>query len=375
MSSEERNKQSGERHVLFEPFALGPVTLSSRIVMAPMTRSRADNPGRVASPMTGTYYEQRASAGLIISEGTQVSKRAVGYLNTPGIHSAEQVTGWKQVTARVHAQQGKIFAQLWHVGRISHVSLLGGLAPLAPSAINAEGRSYTEQGFVPTSTPEAMTLEQIEETQEDFVRGAQNALEAGFDGVEIHAANGYLFHQFFSRCSNVREDRYGGSRENRARFLFETLDRMQRAGVPLERVGVRLNPSAHGFNGMTIDEETMPTFEHIITRLNDYPIAFLHLCEPFNDVSKVPFAETQVARRFRPMYRGVLMTNSGFDRGKAERFIDEGLAELVAFGKPFISNPDLVARLEQGAELAPWDTKTFYTTGPRGYIDYPKMPR
>lgn len=369
------SQETGTRHPLFEPFSLGSLQLSNRIVMAPMTRSRADNPERVATPMMGTYYEQRASAGLIISEGTQVSPRAVGYLNTPGMHSDEQVEGWKHVTARVHARQGKIFAQLWHVGRISHEDLLGGQTPLAPSAIKAESKSYTKQGFKPTSTPLAMSMSQIEETQADFVRAAKNALRAGFDGVELHAANGYLFHQFFSRCSNTREDDYGGSRENRARFLFETLDAMREAGVPLERVGVRLNPSGHGFLGMEVDEETMPTFEHIVTRLNDYPIAFLHLCEPFNDVSDVPHAETQVARRFRPLYDGVLMTNSGFDREKAQRFLDEGWADLVAFGKPFISNPDLVARLEQGAELATWDSDTFYTPGPRGYIDYPKMPR
>ena len=180
-------------HPLFEPFSLGDLQLSNRVVMAPMTRSRADNPEHMATAMMGTYYEQRASAGLIISEGTQISPRAVGYLNTPGMYSEEQVQGWKQVTARVHARGGKIFAQLWHVGRISHEDLLDGALPLAPSAIKATAKSYTTQGFKPTSTPEAMSLAQIEETQLDFVRAAQNALRAGFDGVELHAANGYLF--------------------------------------------------------------------------------------------------------------------------------------------------------------------------------------
>ncbi len=359
---------------LFEPFSLGKIELQNRVAMAPMTRSRADNPERAATPLIGTYYEQRASAGLLISEGTQVSTEAVGYINTPGIHSEAQIQGWRHVTARVHAKNGKIFAQLWHVGRISHTEHLGGKEPLAPSAINANAKSFISEGFVDTSTPRAMTTEDIKRTQQDFAQAALNAFEAGFDGVEIHAANGYLFHQFFTRCSNQRTDEYGGSRENRMRFLFETLDVMKEQGVDLTRVGVRLNPSAHNFNGTSVDEDTIPTFEAIVTRLNDYPLAYLHLCEPFNDVSEVPHAETQIARRFRPLYKGVLMINCGFDAEKAQQFIDEGLADMVAFGKPFISNPDLVERMKHNKPLAKWDTSTFYTTGPKGFIDYPKAP-
>ncbi len=359
---------------LFEPFSLGKIELQNRVAMAPMTRSRADNPERAATPLIGTYYEQRASAGLLISEGTQVSTEAVGYINTPGIHSEAQIQGWRHVTARVHAKNGKIFAQLWHVGRISHTEHLGGKEPLAPSAINANAKSFISEGFVDTSTPRAMTTEDIRRTQQDFAQAALNAFEAGFDGVEIHAANGYLFHQFFTLCSNQRTDEYGGSRENRMRFLFETLDVMKEQGVDLARVGVRLNPSAHNFNGTSVDEDTIPTFEAIVTRLNDYPLAYLHLCEPFNDVSEVPHAETQIARRFRPLYKGVLMINCGFDAEKAQQFIDEGLADMVAFGKPFISNPDLVERMKHNKPLAKWDTSTFYTTGPKGFIDYPKAP-
>ena len=361
---------SSRSHPLFEPYELGPLCLKNRVVMAPMTRSRADNPDRAATPLVGTYYEQRASAGLIISEGTQVSPRAIGYLNTPGVHSEAQIKGWRHVTKRVHASKGLIFAQLWHVGRISHTDHLDGQAPLAPSAINAEVKNYTPRGLKDTSTPEAMSLEQIAETQREFVHAAQSALSAGFDGVEIHAANGYLFHQFFSRCSNRREDAYGGSRSNRIRFLIELLEQLDQAGVPLERVGVRLNPSAHRYQGILIDEETMPTFEALATRLNDFGLSYLHLCEPFSDVSDVPHAEVKIARRFRPIYQGTLMINAGFDAEKARGVIDRGEADLVAFGKPFISNPDLVRRMRDQIPLTPWDTKTFYTSGPRGYIDY-----
>lgn len=355
---------------LFSPYSCGPIDLKNRVVMAPMTRSRCDNPEYAATPMVGTYYEQRASAGLIISEGTQVSPRGAGYINTPGIHSEDQVKGWHHVTRRLHARGGKIFAQLWHVGRISHVDHLDGMAPLAPSAINAGGKSFTKNGLVDTSTPEAMTTAQIKATQQDFVRATKNALEAGFDGVELHAANGYLFHQFFTLCSNTRTDEYGGSRENRMRFLTETLDALDAAGVDLQRVGVRLNPSAHNYNGIKVDADTLPMFDAIVQRLNDYDLCYLHLCEPFNDVSEVPHAEPHIARRFRPQYKGVLMINSGFNAERAHAVLNEGFADLVAFGKPFISNPDLVERMRDGIELSPWDTKTFYTTGPRGYIDY-----
>ncbi|MDC7993546.1 alkene reductase [Altibacter sp. HG106] len=349
------------------------VALKNRIIMAPMTRSRADNPEKKpVDELHGVYYEQRASAGLIITEGSQVSERAVGYINTPGIHTEAQVAGWKQVTDRVHQQGGKIFIQLWHVGRMSHPYFHDGALPLAPSAINPEAQSYTPEGFKDTVTPKAMTQNEIDETISDFQQAAKNAVAAGFDGVEIHSSNGYLFHQFFNGTSNTRTDKYGGSIENRARFFFETLDAIKEV-IPQEKIGARFNPSLHGVFGMTMDKETIPTFEYIIQKLNDYNLAYVHLSEPFTDVSNIPFAVTEIAKHFRPLYNGTLMINSNFDQESGNKVIEAGHADLVAFGKLYISNPDLVERFAEDAPLAEWDKDTFYTPGKKGYIDYPAL--
>ena len=265
---------------------------------------------------------------------------------------------------------GRIFIQLWHVGRISHPDFHHGELPLAPSAINPHGKVYTYNGFTETVTPKAMSLDDINETIKDFVQAAKNAMAAGFDGVEIHSSNGYLFHQFFSNSSNIRTDLYGGSIENKARFFFEVLDAIKKV-MPENRIGVRFNPSLHGMSGINIDEETLPTFDYIIEKLNqEYDLAYVHLSEPFTDVTKVPFAETQIAKRYRPKYSGTLMINTGFDLKKANAIIAEGNADLVAFGKPYISNPDLVERFRDGIELAPWNKDTFYTQGKEGYLDY-----
>lgn len=355
---------------VLEPINLGDMKLNNRVIMAPMTRSRASNSENKPTDIHVTYYTQRASAGLIITEGAQISKRAVGYINTPGIYSKEQVEAWKKVTQAVHDKGGKIFIQLWHVGRISHPDFHNGELPLAPSAINPQAKSFTPKGFKDTVTPKEMSLEEIKQTIEDFKQAGKNAMEAGFDGVEIHSSNGYLLHQFFSRTSNVRGDEYGGSIENRAKILFEIIDAVK-TYVPENRIGVRLNPSLHGVFGMTMDEETIPTFDYIIDRLNTYNLAYLHLSEPFTDVSGLPFAETDIAGRYRPMYKGTLIMNSGFDQEKANSYIIEGQADAVAFGKPFISNPDLVARFQEGVPLAEWDQDTFYTPGEKGYTDYP----
>ncbi|WP_458629359.1 alkene reductase [Winogradskyella sp. PC D3.3] len=347
------------------------ITLKNRVVMAPMTRSRADNNEKVATDdLQGLYYEQRASAGLIITEGSQVSKEAVGYINTPGIHSKAQVEGWKTVTKRVHAKGGTIFIQLWHVGRISHPDFHDGALPVSASAINPNAQSFTPNGFKDTVTPKAMTLEDIKRTVTDFKNAAANAVEAGFDGIELHSSNGYLFQQFFNGCSNTRTDAYGGSIENRARFFFEVLDAMKTV-IPEEKIGVRFNPSLHGLFGITIDEETIPTFEYIIKKLNDYNLAYVHLSEPFTDVSEVPFAVTDIAKHFRPLYNGTLMINTNFDQEKGNKVLADGDADLVAFGKPFVSNPDLVERFEKHLALAEWDKDTFYTSGKKGYTDYP----
>lgn len=351
------------------------INLANRVVMAPMTRSRADNSGNIPTDdLHGLYYEQRASAGLIITEGSQVSNKAVGYIHTAGIHSDEQVEGWKKVTKRVHDKGGKIFIQLWHVGRMSHPDFHNDKLPLSASAINPNSKSYTPEGFKDTVTPKEMTVEDIKETIQDFKNAAANAVKAGFDGVEIHSSNGYLFHQFFNGTSNKRTDNYGGTIENRARFFFEVLDAVKEV-IPQEKIGARFNPSLNGLFGMTMDGDTIPTFEYIIKKLNDYNLAYIHLSEPFTDVSEVKHAVTEIAKHFRPLYNGTLMINSAFDQEKGNKIIEEGLADLVAYGKPFISNPDLVERFENNLELTTWNEDTFYTTGAKGYTDYPKASK
>ncbi len=357
---------------LLEAYQLNDLSLKNRIVMAPMTRSRADNPEKVPTDLIAEYYRQRASAGLIITEGSQVSERAIGYVNTPGIHTAKQVEGWKKVTHAVHEEGGKIFIQLWHVGRISHPDFHNGELPLAPSAINPESKAYTPQGFKETVAPKEMTVEEIQQTVADFKHAAKNAMAAGFDGVEIHSSNGYLFHQFFSSTSNTRTDQYGGSIENRARFLFEVIEAIKEV-MPENRIGLRLNPSLHNVFGMTMNEESIPTFEYIVKKLNDYQLSYLHLSEPFTDVSELTFAVKEIAKHFRPLYKGTLMINSNFDREKGNAVIENDEADLVAYGKLYISNPDLVERFASEAELNEWDADTFYVPGEKGYTDYPKL--
>lgn len=361
-----------KNQALLTPYTLGDQELANRMVMAPLTRSRADNPENAPTDLHVEYYRQRVSAGLIISEGAQISKRAVGYINTPGIFSEAQVEGWKKVTEAVHEEGGKIYIQLWHVGRMSHPDFHGGELPLAPSALNPGEKSFTLEGFKETVTPKAMSIEEIKQTVKDFKQAAENAMEAGFDGVEIHASNGYLFHQFFNSTSNTRTDEYGGSKENRGRILFEVLDAIKEV-VPENRIGVRMNPSLHNIFGMTLNEDTIPTFDYLIERLNEYKLAYLHLSEPFNDVSELPHAEPNIAKRYRPRYKGTLMINGGFDQEKGNTVIEEGDADLVAYGKLFLANPDLPERFESGAELNEWDSSTFYTPGEKGYTDYPVL--
>ena len=355
---------------LLQSFKMGPITLKNRVVMAPMTRSRADNPDNAPTDLHVAYYTQRAGAGLIITEGSQVSKRAVGYIYTPGIYSEAQVAGWKKVVDAVHDKGGKLFIQLWHVGRMSHPDFHNGDKPLAPSAINPHAKSFTPEGFKDTVEPKAMSLEEIEETQQEFVDAAKNAKEAGFDGIEIHSSNGYLFHQFFNKKSNIREDQYGGSMENRVRFFFETLDKVKEVW-PENQIGVRLNPSLNGTFGIEATEDTIPTFDHIIERLNHYDLAYLHLSEPFTDVSDIDFLETEIAKHYRPKYKGNLMINAGFTQETGNAVIKEGNADLVAYGKLFISNPDLAERFAINAPTAAWNNDTFYTQGKEGYTDYP----
>ena len=363
-----------EKQALLQSYNLGHLKIPNRVVMAPMTRSRATNEFNKPTELHATYYAQRASAGLIISEGSQVSKEAVGYINTAGIHSKHQVDGWKLVTNKVHDAGGRIFIQLWHVGRISHPDFHNGELPLAPSALNPDVEVYTPDGEKKTVTPKEMTKEDIDRTVNDFVMAAKNSMDAGFDGVEIHSSNGYLLHQFFSGTSNKRTDDYGGSYENKSRILFEIIDGIKKV-MPGYKIGVRLNPSLNGIFGMTMDADSIPTFDYIVNRLNDYDLAYLHLSEPFNDVSDISYAETEIAKRYRPMYKGTLMINTAFDQDKGNAVIERGDADLVSYGKLYISNPDLVERFENGIPTSDWDEDTFYTSGSEGYTDYEAKAR
>ncbi|MEJ8803686.1 alkene reductase [Pontibacter sp. H249] len=360
------------KKALLEPIKLHDLELRNRVIMAPMTRSRADNEGNVPNDLMVTYYTQRAGAGLIITEGSQISKQAVGYINTPGIYSEEQVQGWKKITDAVHEEGGKIFIQLWHVGRMSHPDFHNGDLPVAPSAINPESKAFTPEGFKDTVAPRALTIEEIKQIVQDYKAAAQNATEAGFDGVEIHASNGYLLHQFFASTSNIRTDEYGGSKENRARILFEVIEAIKEV-MPVERIGVRLNPSLHNTFGMTLNEDTIPTFDYIIENLNKYNLAYLHLTEASPANKDVPHIEPEIAKRYRPLYKGNLIINGGFTQKSGNKVIEEGNADMVAYGVPFISNPDLPERFAQGAELQEADNKTFYVPGAKGYIDYPSL--
>jgi len=354
---------------LFDTIKLGAITLKNRIVMAPLTRGRANNSEHKVTNLVAEYYKQRATAGLIITEGSQVSKLGVGYANTPGIYSDEQVEAWKKVTDAVHNEGGKIFIQLWHVGRLSHPVYLDGKTPISASAINPNLPIRTPQGERSSVTPKEMTVEDIKNVIGEFSKAAANAVKAGFDGVEIHSSNGYLLHQFFAPCSNKRTDEYGGAIENRCRIMFELLDEMKKH-IPNNRIGVRLNPSSHNYHGMTVDKETLPTFDYLVNKLNDYNLAYLHLSEPFTDVTEVPFAEPNIAIRYRKIYKGNLMINNGFTLETGNHMIEEGTADLVAFGVPFIANPDLVYRMKNNIELAIADKKKYYSIGAEGYTDY-----
>ena len=339
--------------------------------MAPMTRGRADNPGHVPPELEAEYYSQRATAGLIVTEGTHISPRANGWEHVPGIYTPEQVAGWRKVTDAVHAAGGRIFCQLWHQGRLSHPDLLGGELPIAPSAVTAEGvNAWLRGGYVPSPVPHAATVEEIKGMVGEFRHAARCADEAGFDGVEVHGANGYLVNQFLSDQSNVRQDEYGGSEENRARFLFEVLDAIREV-LPAEKMALRLSPSMNGMQGINIDGPTNATFDYLVPRLNAYKLAYLHFLEPMKPVDGVPGAIEHVAEHFRPRYEGTLMINKGFTFKTGNAVIRDGLADLVSFGTLYLANPDLVERFREGLELAAPDKETFYTPGAKGYTTYP----
>jgi len=357
---------------LFSPVKLGPYELPNRLVMAPLTRNRA-GAGFVPRALNATYYAQRASAGLIITEATQVSPEGLGYPNTPGIYSPEQVAGWRLITEAVHAKGGRIFLQLWHVGRISHPALQPNNAlPVAPSAIAPEGEAATYEGMKPFVTPRALETHEISGIVEQYRQGAQNALEAGFDGVEIHAANGYLVDQFLRDGSNHRTDQYGGSIQNRARFLLE----ITAAVVSVwggNRVGVRLSPSG-SFNSMS-DSDPVAMFTYAAEALNPFHLAYLHIVEPRSDVNYVAGTSTSslTTGYFRSIFKGTLIAAGGYDRESGNAALANGEADLVAYGRLFIANPDLPERFAINAPLNPADRSTFYGGDERGYIDYPTL--
>ncbi len=356
------------RSDLFQPLRLGPYRLANRIVMAPLTRSRAGADG-VPRPLMAEYYAQRASAGLIIAEGTNISPQARGYAFTPGLYTEAQVEAWKAVTGAIHAKGGRIFVQLWHVGRVSHPSLQpGGAPPVAASAIRPKTTSFTQDGFQPCLTPRALETGEIPGIVEQYRQAAQNALAAGFDGVEIHAANGYLIEQFLRDSANKRTDAYGGSRENRARFLLEATQAVVGA-CGSERVGIRLSPLST-VNDSGPDSDPEQTYAHAVERLNEFGLAYLHVIEGMTQGPRtVPGGfDLQILRR---SFEGRYIANNGYDLALALEARRRDLADLIAFGRLYIANPDLVERLRLGARLNVPDRATFFGGGAAGYTDYP----
>jgi N-ethylmaleimide reductase len=364
--NQDQQTMSLDFSTLFTPYRLGDLELPNRIVMAPLTRNRADQDTDAANAMMAEHYRQRASAGLIITEGSQISRQGQGYIRTPGIHSDVQVEGWRKVTDAVHNEGGHVFVQLWHVGRVSHVSLQpGGAAPVGPSAIRANTRTYVDSGFIEVSEPRALSLDEIAAVVEDYRKACANAKRAGFDGVEIHAANGYLLDQFQKDGSNKRTDAYGGSVENRARLTLQVVD----AALSVwdkSRVGIRLAPVTPS-NDVS-DSNPAAIFGHIVSELDRRRIGYIHVVEgeTGGDRDFAPFNY----RNLRKAFRGAYIANNGYTRELAAQTLLAGDADLIAFGKSFIGNPDLVLRLRLGAPLAEPDPATFFGGGVHGYNDY-----
>jgi len=354
---------------LFEPAQLGNLTLSNHIVMAPMTRNRATANHEVTDIMT-TYYAQRASAGLIITEGIAPSPNGNGYARVPGLYTADQVAGWKKVTDAVHAKGGRIFAQLMHTGRIGHsVNMHEGTEVLAPSAVAAAGQIYTDtQGMQDQPTPRAYTTDEVKAVIQEFVTAAKNAIDAGFDGIELHGANGYLIEQFLRNTSNQRTDEYGGSTENNARFALEVAEAVS-AAIGKEKTGIRLSPYGV-FNDMPYDPAYDAMYHYLAEKLNEYVI-YVHLVDHAS--MGAPAVAPEIVEAIRQHYEGILILSGGYTAETAENNLQNGKADLIAFGRPFIANPDLVERFQSGADLSEPDFSTFYTPGEKGYTNYPAL--
>lgn len=362
-----------EAQSLLRPYQMGQYLLANRVVMAPLTRCRATNPDLAPTELHTQYYSQRASAGLIITEGTWVSRDAVGWHDVPGLFTDVQVRGWSAVTDAVHRAGGVIFAQLWHTGSTSHPDFFAGTAPLAPSAVNPGLRSPTPSGNKPTVTPRAMTRDDIRATIDDFAASAANAMHAGFDGVQLQAGFNYLISQFLNPRTNVRTDAYGGSIENRARLLFDVLDAVgDRIGIA--KVGIKAGPTWAEHGEFVSTADTLAMSEYVVERLNDYPLAHWLLMGAMADLSGRPLAGLQgddMFSHFRPRYRGTVIANVDMTRERGNHLINDGLADLVAFGQQFIANPDLPARFAALGPIARSDRALHYTPGPHGYTDYP----
>ena len=347
---------------LFDKLTIGNIELSNRIIYAPMTRSRADDDG-VQPDYTAEYYAQRASGGLLITEAPNVSAVAKGYVRTPGVFSEEQIASWRNVTDAVHEKGGKIFLQIFHTGRIALPDFQpGNQLPVAPSSVKAAGKNYTDSGMKDFVEPRAMTANEIKQTVQDFAAASRNAVDAGFDGVELHGANGYLVHQFLGTNTNLRTDEYGGSDANRARFLFEVVDAIS-AAIGSERLGVKLSPSVP-FNDMQ-DANAEEFYPYLVSELGKKNLAYLHI-----GFEEQPANNIDWHSLLRPHYDGVYFANGGFTKGSGEKLLGSGGADAIVFGKLYLANPDLPERFKHEAELNAWDESTFYTPGEKGYTDY-----
>ncbi|WP_165251911.1 alkene reductase [Paludisphaera soli] len=357
-----------ETDTLFRPLTIGEIEAPNRIFMAPLTRARATN--RVPNSLMVEYYRQRASAGLIITEATAISEEGYGWLGAPGAYDDDQMEGWKHVTGAVHDAGGRIFLQLWHMGRVSHPDFLRGGLPVAPSPIAAEGHAHTPTGNKPYVVPRELTVADVARIVDDYAAAARRAREAGFDGVEVHGANGYLIDQFLRDSSNVRTDAYGGSVENRSRFLVEVVDAVT-AAWSAGRTGVRLSPTMN--EKAMSDRDPIGLFTHVARALNRFGLAYLHTAEAIGPGRLFNPDAPRVTPHIREAFDGVLVTNGGYGKAEAEKAVRDGEADAIAFGQKFLANPDLPARLRLDAALNPGDPKTYYTHGPEGYIDYPTL--
>lgn len=349
---------------LFDTLKVGEIELKNRIVMAPLTRSRANDEG-VQPAFTVDYYTQRASGGLLITEATNVSPMAKGYVRTPGIYTPEQIESWRAVTESVHANGGKIFMQIFHTGRVALPDFLpDNQLPVAPSAVKAAGQNYTDAGMKEFVIPRELTTEEVKATVQDYANAARYAIDAGFDGVEIHGANGYLIQQFLSTNVNLRTDEYGGSIENRSRFLLEIVEAITSA-IGSERTSLRLSPGGEFGDIKETDAEEL--YKYVIGKLNDFNLAYLHIgtFDQHRDWHPVS----------RPLYKGVYFAGVGFDQARGEKLLAENGADAIVYGKLFLANPDLPERFETAAELNAWDESSFYTPGEKGYTDYPTLAK